>query len=344
MNTITRIIAALLLLISIEGFGQVSVTATAGTLTGSYTTLNAAFAAIDAGTHQGAINISITGNTTEPSPPTSLVGSGVGSASYTSINISPSGGSWTINSAALPFAYRGIIELFGAQHVTIDGDPAGTGTRHLTFEVAMTSDIYTSAIRLGSTDTTVASGAANDTVRNCNIIGGRDSANSTTPSYGIMISGNSTTSVTTPVAYGCSNNAFINNTFTRSYIAINLWGPTGNTMHGNRNTLIRKNYFGTDSASTSNIYGIYAEYFNLSDGSAFAVIDSNDFTGVLTSSSYTYYGMYFLYDYGSLVIRGNNFHDIIPRFCIQLKPIKIGTMLILNFLFESSHSQIKCCC
>jgi hypothetical protein len=310
MNTITRIIAALLLLISIEGFSQVSVTATGGTLTGSYTTLNAAFAAINAGTHQGAINISVTANTTEPSSPTSLVGSGVGSASYSSIHISPSGGSWTVHSAALPFAYRGIIELFGAQHVTIDGDPTGTGTRHLTFEVAQTSDINTSAIRLGSTDTSGLTGAAYDTIRNCNIIGGRDSANSTTPSYDIIISGSSTSSINIPVAYGCSYNAFINNTFTRSNTAIYLLGTTSGTIHGNSSTLIRRNYFGTDSASTSNIYGIYAENYNVSDGSVFAVIDSNDFTGILTSSSYTFYGIYSLYNYGSLLIRGNNIHDI----------------------------------
>ncbi|HNP55287.1 MAG TPA: hypothetical protein PKK69_11725, partial [Ferruginibacter sp.] len=44
---------------------QVSLTASAGTLSGTYTTLKAAFDAINAGTHQGSIAITITGNTTE---------------------------------------------------------------------------------------------------------------------------------------------------------------------------------------------------------------------------------------------------------------------------------------
>jgi len=46
---------------------QVTVTATAGTVgPTSYTTVNSAFTAINAGTHQGNITVTITGNTTEP--------------------------------------------------------------------------------------------------------------------------------------------------------------------------------------------------------------------------------------------------------------------------------------
>ena len=44
---------------------QVDVTATAGTLTQSYTTLKGAFDAINAGAHQGTITIGISGNTIE---------------------------------------------------------------------------------------------------------------------------------------------------------------------------------------------------------------------------------------------------------------------------------------
>ena len=56
-------------------FGQIDVTATAGTPTASYTTLNSAFAAINAGTHQGVIDITVIGNTTEHATPTPLVAS-----------------------------------------------------------------------------------------------------------------------------------------------------------------------------------------------------------------------------------------------------------------------------
>lgn len=61
---------------------QVSVAATAGTGTGSYTTLNAVFTAINAGTHQGEVTITITANTTEPATPIPLLRSGTGSSSF----------------------------------------------------------------------------------------------------------------------------------------------------------------------------------------------------------------------------------------------------------------------
>ena len=79
-------------LCSYASMAQISVTATAGTMgPTAYTTLKAAFDAINAGTHQGAITVSVTANTTETAKD-SLVGSGVGSASYTSVLIKPAAG------------------------------------------------------------------------------------------------------------------------------------------------------------------------------------------------------------------------------------------------------------
>lgn len=52
--------------------------------TASYPTLSAAFGAINAGTHTGAITVSINGDTTETAPAI-LNASGAGAASYTSI-------------------------------------------------------------------------------------------------------------------------------------------------------------------------------------------------------------------------------------------------------------------
>jgi len=53
-----------LLLMSGGVKGQVSLTATAGTTSGSFTTLKEAFDAINSGTHTGVIAITITANTT----------------------------------------------------------------------------------------------------------------------------------------------------------------------------------------------------------------------------------------------------------------------------------------
>src|SRR6185369_15933431 len=81
---------AALLLQAATARAQVSVTATAGPDPGptNYVTLGAAFTAINAGTHQGAITINVNGNTTETAT-ASLNHSGSGSASYTSVLARP---------------------------------------------------------------------------------------------------------------------------------------------------------------------------------------------------------------------------------------------------------------
>jgi hypothetical protein len=79
MKSFTRLILttfAMLTLTLSAAWAQVSITATGGTATGSYATVSAAFAAINAGTHQGVINITITANTTEPAAVVALLGSG----------------------------------------------------------------------------------------------------------------------------------------------------------------------------------------------------------------------------------------------------------------------------
>ena len=69
MSKVYTLLFAAIFMLCITGNAQVSVTATAGT-TGptSYTTLKAAFDAINAGTHKGAITVAISGNTTEAEP------------------------------------------------------------------------------------------------------------------------------------------------------------------------------------------------------------------------------------------------------------------------------------
>src|SRR5262249_50643499 len=65
--------------------GPITITATGGNHgPADYANLRAAFAAINAGTHQGDINVAVVGDTTEAQPAI-LNASGVGSASYTSV-------------------------------------------------------------------------------------------------------------------------------------------------------------------------------------------------------------------------------------------------------------------
>ena len=147
------------------------VTATAGNMGPvTYLTLGDAFTAINAGTHQGSITVDIQANSTETGPAI-LNSSGAGSASYTSVLIRPIIDAVTISGATA--TGRGLIELNGADNVTIDGDNpnAGGTNRDLTIQNTAANTItFTSVVRIALA-TTVVTSADNDTVKNCNIIG-----------------------------------------------------------------------------------------------------------------------------------------------------------------------------
>jgi hypothetical protein len=254
---------------------QVSVSATAGTVGPSaYTTLNDAFAAVNAGTHQGAITISVTGNTTEPASPTALLQS-ASPSNYTSILIRPSGGNFTINSAASLTTNRGIIELNGADNVTIDGDdPVTVGARNLTIQSVLSSNIV-ACIRLSSGNVSGTNGANNVTVKNCLIIGSRNSGLSVVASYGINLSNYSTTTLTTG-AYSSLNTLLENNEIRRCHVGIYANG--GSVSYPNTGLIIRNNIIGSATVG-ENIgqRGIYVSNTSTSTGSA--LIEGNDIRG-----------------------------------------------------------------
>ena len=142
--------------------GNLEVTATLGT-TGptGYSTFKAAFDAINAGTHAGAITIKLNGNTTE-SASAVLNASGTGSSSYTSVNIYPAASGLSISgNMASP-----LIDLNGADNVTIDGRVNATGsTKDFVITNSSTSsNSGTSTIRMYN-------GANNNTIKYCTIKG-----------------------------------------------------------------------------------------------------------------------------------------------------------------------------
>ncbi len=126
-----------------------------------YATLAEAFAAINSGTHTGAVRIEICGNTFENGPAV-LNASGSGSASYTSVNISPVGGA----ARAIESDVGGgaAIDLNGADNITIDGiNAAGnsltianlsasstTGTSTILFKNDASNNVITNTNVLGS--------------------------------------------------------------------------------------------------------------------------------------------------------------------------------------------------
>ncbi|MBA3352513.1 MAG: hypothetical protein H0U23_08845, partial [Blastocatellia bacterium] len=230
--------------------GPVTVTATAGTPgPTNYPTVKDAIDAINAGTHQGAITVSIVTSTTETATSV-LNSSGAGTALYTSIVIRPVSDGVTV--AGPSVQGRGLIELNGADNVTIDGDnPNSAGTnRNLTIQnTAANTTTFTSVIRIALNITTVIS-ADNNIFRNLNIVGsstGRniDTATSTTGSenttFGIFSGPNATgpdtvpnaiTSVLTGVATGAtaSNLIVSNNSVVTAARAVSING-SATTVH-----------------------------------------------------------------------------------------------------------------
>lgn len=216
---------------------QVSVVATSGTTTGTYTTLKGAFDAINAGTHQGAINISITGNTTETAV-ANLNASG-GAVNYSSVLIKPAAGVNAVITSSDPV---GAIKFNGADNVTIDGSNNGTSSRNL-------SIINTYAAITGTTpvviwvSSTATDGADNITVKNSNITG----ATSAGTIGGILVSG------TTLGAAEVPNNNFtaINNAITKAQNGIFAVGNATNTDTG---WIIRNNIVGSTVTAEKMLY------------------------------------------------------------------------------------------
>ena len=147
---------------------QVDVSGTiAGVTPVTYGTLKLAFDAINLGTHTGVITVNITASTTEAAvaaaPSMILNPSGhVSGASYTAINIQPTGvGPWTISGAAS--AGFPLIDFPGPDNVTINGLLGGVKSLTIS-NTTVSSTSGTGTIRF-STD------ATSNTITNCLILG-----------------------------------------------------------------------------------------------------------------------------------------------------------------------------
>jgi hypothetical protein len=215
-------------------YSQVELYSTANPTVLTYTTLKGAFDAINAGTRTGTVFINITGNTSETLSAV-LNASGSGSASYTSVLITPNGGGARTISGTI--ASNPIVDLNGADMVTIDG--LNTGSSSLTISNLSTSNsANTSTIRLYRDATSniitncsilgsatmpsgtnggniffsgnaVATGSDNNTISFCNI----GPADGNSPSMGIYCGGTNTAGLTN------TGNIFNNNNFFDIFLA-----------------------------------------------------------------------------------------------------------------------------
>lgn len=184
------VLALLAIFCAWQSNAQITVTATAGTLGPTlYPSLGGAlgaFQAINAGTHQGAITITVNSSYAETA--TAVLNANAAPAAYTSVLIKPAPATNPVITGNI--ANNAVIFLFGATNVTIDGsNTVGGTTRNLSINNPQGTGVV---IRLGNNPTT---GASNNTIKNCRLY-------QTAPATGgaIIYSGSGTSATMFPVA------------------------------------------------------------------------------------------------------------------------------------------------
>ena len=263
------LILLLLLSCAVSGYAQVTLTASSGTASGSFTTLKGAFDAINSGTHQGVIVVSIDASTTETSSAV-LNASGSGSSSYTSISIFPTTSGLSISgSFAAP-----LIDLNGADNVTIDGRVNATGsTKSLT--ISNNSAVATA----GTSTIRFIADASSNMVQYCTLKG-----SSTDAAAGIIFFSTATTT-------GNDNNTITNNDITSAADGsrpLNVVYASGTTAKNNdNNTISNNNIYNFLSKSTA------SQGINISSNNSGYTISGNSFyeTASFTASAAVNYSV-----------------------------------------------------
>ena len=289
------ILLAVVFLTASVAFAQVSVYSSGGSLglaNTPYTTLKGAIDAINSGSHQGDVDITITASTTETAP--IVLNSSTAPASYDSISIKTSGsGPYTISGAGT--VATGALFVFDrANKVKIDGGI----NKSLIFK--NTSATYPSVFWFRTSSTIgVGSGCSNDTIMNCQINAGSMSA---AVSYGIAVSATGAAPAMNAPANSCENILIANNKIYNAFTGIGVIGSTGNV---NTNFVIRGNEIGNDVAASSIYkYGVYANTFDQ------ITIENNKIYNVTGGSVSN--GVFGLYVESTLraKVRGNNILNI----------------------------------
>ncbi|MCP1300945.1 T9SS type A sorting domain-containing protein [Chryseobacterium sp. S0630] len=227
------------ILVSSNFYSQVNISATAGTATGTYTTLKGAFDAINAGTHQGAITISITANTTETAT-ASLNASG-GATSYTSVAIKPAIGVTAAISGDI--ASAPLVRILGS-NITLDGSNAASGT---TRDLTLTNTSTTAPQVLTFIAASAAAANTNIMVKNLNIVNGIN-----TSSAFVMYDG-----AATPTGGFFNNVTIQNNAVKKAYMGMYLFAATA--AGNGANTLVTGNDLSATGTDAIRLGGIYVQ-------------------------------------------------------------------------------------
>lgn len=300
---------AVVALVGMHAKAQVSVTATLGTPgPTNYATVSAAFDAINAGTHQGSVVITLVGNTTEPTSPGALRSSGTGGASYTDVLIRPQGDR-VIN--GLPNAARGILQFNGADNVTLDGDDPNTpGERNLIIQAAAPSSQAGIGVVRFASATASSDGATNNILRNCILIGSRSGASSTLNSYGVYVGSSGQGDMfNTGSSWNCDGITIENNVIQRCFYGIYFAGNTAGPADG---TVIRRNRIESPTAADGVAYrGILLRNTPsaLVDGNAVSMWTTGGNTG--PAGGNTVVGVALEEGTGGTVVNANRIEDLL---------------------------------
>jgi hypothetical protein len=297
----------LIAFVLVGSFSKAQVTVSGGS-TATYSNVNAAFAAINAGTHFGAITISVTANTIEGVIgylPTPLLASGQGPANYTSIVLRPTATATISGDVATG---RGVLELDGVDNFIINGDIIGGPIqKDLTIScISPTNSAATAAIRLIGR-ATLGLGATNNTITNCNINGnteGNDGISGSTVvnSYGIYAGANALNLTTGGLGDNYDNITISNNEITRAYFGIWI-GST--TLNPGDNNLISENKIGSNTAGqTITFGGVHVSTLNTS------TITLNEVFKLKTTTSVNSAGIQLAGTSNSITVSRNKVYEI----------------------------------
>ncbi|GGG61199.1 T9SS type A sorting domain-containing protein [Epilithonimonas arachidiradicis] len=217
---------------------QVDVVASSGTETATYTTVKGAFDAINAGTHQGAINITLTANTSETA--TAVLNRSTGTTSnFTSVSLKPATGTTatiTNSTTAGP-----VLRILGS-NVTIDGSNNGSNSRDL----SIINGFATGSVVIGMGSSDAANPLSNVTIKNTTIINGAKTTGS-----GIIVS-NAAGAQTA----GYFNNIRLeNNSIQKSYQGIYMIAVSA--VGNGSGSVITKNDLSTSGENCNRYMGIY---------------------------------------------------------------------------------------
>lgn len=217
--------------------GTVSGTKTVGS-GGDYATLTAAAAAINSGGLSGNTILSILNNLSEPGAVVINQWAECAPGGYT-LTIKPASGvtatvSGSVNSGAL-------IKLNGADRVTIDGSNNGSNSRDLT----ITNTSTTSPVGVWLSSLGAGVGATDNTIKNCNI----NTGSNTATSYGVAVAGATLGST----GADNDNTTIQNNNITQVYHGIWANGTASVSAGGLDVLNINNNIIGPVSSGAGNI-------------------------------------------------------------------------------------------